>query len=97
MRLGLAAFNGPVLLVLSGDDITAAEFRNVTNASRPWRKLLSAPRVRTRELPAADHTFSTRAWRDQVAAWTIEWLESHWPASTDRAGTISASARARSA
>ena len=35
MRQGLDAFKGPVLLVMSGDDITAAEFRGVTSASRP--------------------------------------------------------------
>lgn len=79
MRRGLAAFHGPVLLVLSGDDITAAEFRSVTAASRGWRRLLQAPRVTTCELPAADHTFSTHAWRDQVATWTAGWIERHWP------------------
>jgi exosortase A-associated hydrolase 1 len=97
MRRGLADFDGPVLLILSGDDITAAEFRSVAGASRQWRKLLAAPRVSTQELPAADHTFSTRAWRDQVAAWTIEWMESQWPALPRREDGAPAPARARSA
>jgi len=97
MRHGLSDFDGPVLLILSGDDITAAEFRNVANGSRQWRKLLAAPRVSTQELPAADHTFSTRAWRDQVAAWTVDWMESHWPAQPARDGVAAAAARARSA
>lgn len=78
MQRGLAAFRGPILVVLSGDDITAAEFRTAT-ASSAWRKLLEQPRVTHRELEAADHTFSSRAWRDQVAAWTGEWLLHQWP------------------
>jgi exosortase A-associated hydrolase 1 len=82
MQRGFAAFRGPVLLVLSGDDITAAEFRTAS-ASRAWRRLLGESRVSHCELEAADHTFSSRAWRDQVAAWTGEWLERHWPASRD--------------
>lgn len=97
MRHGLTAFEGPVLLVLSGDDITAAEFRNVANGSRQWRKLLAAPRVTMRELPAADHTFSTRAWRDQVAAWTAQWMDTHWPAPARQDSDPRAAARARSA
>jgi exosortase A-associated hydrolase 1 len=97
MRRGLSDFDGPVLLVLSGDDITAAEFRNVTNGSRQWRKLLTAPRVSTQELPAADHTFSTRAWRDQVAAWTAEWIDAHWPVSPTRDGLATAPSSVRSA
>jgi exosortase A-associated hydrolase 1 len=78
MRAGLAAFKGPVLLVLSGDDITAAEFVGATGTTA-WSRLLEQPRVCRCELNAADHTFSTRAWRDQVATWTGDWLQRHWP------------------
>lgn len=86
MRRGLAAFGGPVLLVLSGDDITAAEFRDVAQRSRAWRRLLASPRVTTQELPEADHTFSSRAWRDEVARWTGEWIEAHWPSRRSAGG-----------
>ncbi len=68
-------FTGPMLLILSGDDLTAAEFRDTTKISRHWRRLLARPRVTIRELPEANHTFSRREWRDQVAAWTREWLQ----------------------
>ena len=67
-------FAGPILLILSGDDLTAAEFRDTTRASRHWRRLLARPQVTLQELPEANHTFSRREWRDQVAAWTREWL-----------------------
>jgi exosortase A-associated hydrolase 1 len=74
MADGLQHFKGRVLLILSGDDLTAAEFRDTVKASRRWRRLLAQPRVTIREYPAANHTFSRRDWRDQVAAWTREWL-----------------------
>lgn len=74
MAAGLARFSGRVLLILSGNDLTAREFVDVSSASRRWRKLLAAPRVTRRDLPEATHTFSRREWRNQVAAWTIQWL-----------------------
>jgi exosortase A-associated hydrolase 1 len=74
MAEGLRRFAGPVLLIMSGNDLTAREFEDAAKASPLWRALLSAPRVTRRDLPEADHTFSRRVWRDRVAAWTLEWL-----------------------
>lgn len=74
MALGLESFKGRVLLILSGDDITAAEFVATAKASRRWRRTLQRRDIEQRRLPEADHTFSRRAWRDQVAEWTLEWL-----------------------
>jgi exosortase A-associated hydrolase 1 len=76
MLQGLARFQGKVLLVLSGADLTAKEFSDMANASADWQRLLAAPRVTRRALEPADHTFSRRAWRDQVAGWTCEWVRS---------------------
>lgn len=75
MAEGWRRFTGPVLLILSGDDLTAAEFRDTVKASRRWRRLLARPQVTVRELTEANHTFSRREWRDQVTAWTQEWLK----------------------
>ncbi len=75
MAEGWQRFAGPVLLILSGDDLTAAEFRDVSQSSQHWRRLLGRPQVTVQELPEANHTFSRREWRDQVALWTREWLE----------------------
>lgn len=75
MAEGWRRFTGPVLLILSGDDLTAAEFRDAVKASRRWRRLLARPQVTVRELAEANHTFSRREWRDQVTAWTREWLK----------------------
>lgn len=74
MAAGLARFRGPVLFVLSGNDYTAREFMDVARTSKAWATALTACRVAWKELPEADHTFSTAAHRDQVAAWTLEWI-----------------------
>lgn len=74
MAEGLRRFGGRVLLVLSGDDLTAAEFRETVAASPAWQALLAAPRVTQRELAEANHTFSRREWRDRVNDWTLSWV-----------------------
>ncbi len=73
---GLQRFQGKVLLVISPGDLTAMEFLDLAGSSRAWRTLMRAPRITRRDLPGADHTFSRRAWRDQVAEWTGQWLRS---------------------
>jgi hypothetical protein len=67
-------YHGAVLLIMSGNDLTAREFDAVAASTPAWRALLAAPRVTRHELAPADHTFSRRAWRDQVAAWTATWV-----------------------
>ena len=76
MRAGLQDFRGQVLLVISGADLTAREFCDLADADRAWKGVLAPPRVTRRQIDDADHTFSRRAWRDQVARWTGEWLRS---------------------
>jgi exosortase A-associated hydrolase 1 len=58
MRQQLAAFSGSVLVVLSGQDLTAREFSDLSQATPSWRKVLSRPNVRELPIPSADHTFS---------------------------------------
>jgi exosortase A-associated hydrolase 1 len=72
---GLRRFRGRVLLITSGRDLVAQEF-NAAATEAPWRGLLQDARVERQVLAAADHTFSTAAWRGQVADWTIRWLRS---------------------
>lgn len=74
MEQGLRRFRGRVLLILSGKDLTADEFRGVVSRSQRWTRLLADARVTRRELAEANHTFSRREWRDQVARWTAEWV-----------------------
>lgn len=74
MAQGLAAFKGPVGLIISGRDLTAREFEDAA-ADPLWRRLLAEERVARHDLPTADHTFSRRVWREEVACWTLAWLK----------------------
>ncbi|GGC96873.1 hydrolase 1, exosortase A system-associated [Undibacterium terreum] len=71
---GLAGFSGKVLIILAGKDLTAQEFSDLAASSGSLKKLLASPRVSRREIADADHTFSRRVWRDQVAEWTADWI-----------------------
>lgn len=76
MADGLARFQGAVLLIISGQDLTAREFDDAARQSPLWRRLLAEQRVSRVDLEPADHTFSRRAWRDRVASLTLDWLSS---------------------
>jgi exosortase A-associated hydrolase 1 len=76
MLAGMAKFKGKVLLILSGRDLTAQEFSDLAKGSGQWQRLLGATHVTRRALDEADHTFSRRAWRDQVSSWTGDWVKS---------------------
>jgi exosortase A-associated hydrolase 1 len=66
---GAERFKGRLLVILSGNDLTAQEFSDVVGASPRWRKRLQATGVR-------QHALSQREWRDQVASWTADWIVS---------------------
>jgi uncharacterized protein len=72
MARGLGRFRGRVLVILSGNDYTAQEFRQVRDDSPAWTRVLE--NAETIELVDADHTFSTRAWKAWVAEKTVQWL-----------------------
>lgn len=75
MADGLRAFGGPVLLILSGDDYVAKEFLDRCRDGGPaWRGLLARPGLRREDLPDADHTFSSAAWRAHVERLTAAFV-----------------------
>ena len=74
LQTALKAYSGPVLLIISGNDLTAAEFDDAVHASKPFRKLLNQKRFSRIDLKSADHTFSRREWRDQVQTNTVDWI-----------------------
>jgi len=76
MALGLQRFTGNVLICLSGNDLTAREFEAATSASATWKDALDRPKLQWRRLAESNHTFSKRAWRDQVSSWTTDWMRS---------------------
>jgi exosortase A-associated hydrolase 1 len=74
MAAGLTRFPGRVLLILSGNDLTAREFTEYTRGSPAWSGLLDTERIERVDLPQADHTFSSGAWRGEVADRMLRWL-----------------------
>ena len=74
MAESFSRFQGQTLIILSGNDLTAQEFTAVCHADASWQKLINSSKVTRKNLPYANHTFSTKAWRDQIAEWTKDWL-----------------------
>ena len=81
MRESLKHFVYPVLLILSGRDLVADEFKETVLNDEEWQSLLNTQRVTRLDYPEADHTFSSASCRDQVAAWTQNWIENALPKS----------------
>lgn len=71
----LARVEGGVLLLLSGQDLTAREFQDAVRDLPAWQRLASAPHVQTAHLPEADHTCAGAAARDAAAEATRGWLD----------------------
>ncbi len=76
MERALSQYDGKVLLLLSGNDLTATEFNQAVGASPRFQKMLIQKNYRIKKLEDADHTFSRRIWRDIVAHETLNWLKS---------------------
>ncbi len=69
------AFNRPVLIILSGQDLTAKEYESRVNESAEWRQWFESEMVQVSRLEQADHTFSRAEWRGKVARWSREWVQ----------------------
>ena len=74
MLKALSIFAGRTFVILSGQDLTAAEFRDLIKSSSEWRHEIQKKHVCVREFPAANHTFSSGEWRNEVAEWTLQWV-----------------------
>jgi exosortase A-associated hydrolase 1 len=72
MASDLGEARRPLLVILSGKDFVANEFEQVAATDARWSHLLANATVA--KLEAADHTFSTAAWRDHVARTTGDWV-----------------------
>jgi uncharacterized protein len=76
MHDALGEFDGKAMVILSGADLTAREFEDLSGSSDKWKTLMQAPRITHRALPKADHTCSRREWHDQLTRWTSDWVQS---------------------
>lgn len=75
MLRGWSAFAGPIQLVLSGRDLTAAEFEAYVAADAAWQQVLQRGRHRELRIPDADHTFSDPASASQLSSCSLAWLD----------------------
>lgn len=75
MLAGFERSNLPAFFILSGaNDFVAEEFRQVVADSKGWQIRMAKPGIQTQDIPEANHTFSTRQWRKQVEAHTLNFL-----------------------
>lgn len=75
MRLGWAGFDGSILLILSGDDLTAQEFIGYSRSDPSWVGLLKKDNVTRQDIADADHTFSLPGNSERVELLTLQWLQ----------------------
>ncbi len=71
----LLGFKGKVLVILSGNDLTAAEYRDALGQKNLLAKASKKDSYQSRSLDAADHTFSRSVWKRQVEEWTLAWIK----------------------
>jgi hypothetical protein len=74
MYAGLERFSGEVLLVMSGDDLTAREFDALLQSDGRWRNLVRSGKFTRVDFPAADHTFSDRTQLSALNNAVLKWL-----------------------
>lgn len=83
---GVTRFGGHVLLLQSGEDLTAREFDDHCAADMRWQQVLRRARVERVDFPDADHTFSVRQCREAMERATIDWMGRVAAALDDRKG-----------
>lgn len=71
MLAGAQQFNGPVCLILSGNDLTAREFSEQAKADKKWQAIVRN-KWQVHHLETADHTFSSRQFKQRVEQITNE-------------------------
>jgi exosortase A-associated hydrolase 1 len=74
MAAAWAAFDGSLLLILSGVDFTAKEFLVQVNKEAVWAGALERRNLDRVDLPEADHTFSDARSRAAVERATVKWV-----------------------
>jgi uncharacterized protein len=74
MADGLHSFANPVLLILSGQDLTAREFLEHAERTPPWTEMLERHSLIRHDLADADHTFSDLGHTRHLQELTVGWL-----------------------
>lgn len=68
-------FQGRSLVILSGRDLTAAEFDGLVRQTLTWPVLTRSANVTVIHEKEADHTFSARRHKARLAEQILEWLQ----------------------
>lgn len=71
----LTHFKGSLLLVLSGKDLTADQFRQSLSGSKRLRKILSGRNITCYDIPDADHTFSAKELKLELGNTIVDWMQ----------------------
>lgn len=79
MANGWERFEGPALVMLSGNDYTAKEFADHVRHDARWSALMQRPSVTTLSLESADHTFSAGSAKAWVLESTADWIDRALP------------------
>lgn len=74
MLQGLQQFSGNVLIILSGNDLTAQEFISLCDRDKKWKKTLRHKDICQHFVEGANHTFSSQDWRNQASRLTRQWI-----------------------
>jgi exosortase A-associated hydrolase 1 len=77
MLAGLTSFSGQILMILSGNDLVSQEFQQLIQSNNDWKDACTSPRFEKIIIKEANHTFSTRFWRNQVNELTLNWLKNN--------------------
>lgn len=76
---GLRRFRGPVMFLMSGRDLIAREFDEVTKSSPAWHGLLAGPHISRKDIADADHTFSKPEAKAEAQKTLLDWLSGTAP------------------
>ena len=74
MFKGLSHYAGKICLILSGNDLTAAEFEQVLGDSGWLNEKLNQEKTIVHRIDNATHTFPSAAWRSQVEQITLKFV-----------------------
>lgn len=77
MLQGVVTFRGPLLFLISRQDLTAGEFTDLCKDDRMWKLAMNDESVETVVLDGADHTLSSRERLDYVNSYIVDWAKIH--------------------
>lgn len=74
MFKGLSHYSGKICLILSGNDLTAAEFEQVLENSGWLQDKSNQTKTKIHRIQNATHTFPSQEWRSQVERITLDFV-----------------------